>query len=68
MIYLVETNGNSKTDVYICLHTFILAGNIQNHLHGIRFMDISDKNTLMQKYKPTIVIYFIVTHIISHNI
>ena len=36
MIYLVETNGNSNTDVYICLHTFILAGNIQNHLHGIR--------------------------------
>ena len=28
--------GIQNTDVYICLHTLILADNIQNHLHGIR--------------------------------
>ena len=31
-------------------------------------MGMSDKNTLMQEHNDTIVIYFIVTHIISHNV
>ena len=60
---------------FIYFHFMILVKFTLPYSKGIKYryiimgrMDISDKNTIMQQYKPTIVIYFIVTHIISHNI